>query len=289
MAGGRVDPLIINLAPTGMVPTKEMTPHVPISVDEILADVAACRELGVSIVHLHARDGDGVPTHRKESFAPLVEGVREIDPELIVCVTCSGRNVPTVEARSEVLQLDGAARPDMASLTLGSNNFRKQASVNSPETITALAERMKEHDILPELEVFEPGMVLTGRLLMERELVSETSWINILLGNPGTSPLAPSVLAAFISLLPPSWVWSLAGIGRYQLDANSLAIPAGGHVRVGLEDNIWLDRERTELATNRQLVERIVRMAELCERPIATPAQARELIGIRSPVPASSG
>jgi 3-keto-5-aminohexanoate cleavage enzyme len=289
MGESRAKPLIINLAPTGMVPTKEMTPHVPISTDEILEDVAACRELGVSIVHLHARGDDGVPTHRKESFAPLVEGVREIDPELIVGVTCSGRNVPTVEGRSEVLELDGKAKPDMASLTLGSNNFRKQASVNSPETIMALAERMKEHGITPELEVFEPGMILTGRLLMERGLVSETSFINILLGNPGTSPLAPSVLAAFISLLPPDWVWSLAGIGRHQLDANALAIPAGGHVRVGLEDNIWLDRGRNELATNRQMVERIVRMAELCERPIATPAQAREAIGVRTPLAATSG
>lgn len=284
MGGHEGTPLIINLAPTGMVPTKEMTPHVPVSPEEILEDVAACRELGVSIVHLHARDDDGTPTHRKEAFAPLVEGVREIDPELIVCVTCSGRNVPEVEARSEVLELDGAAKPDMASLTLGSNNFRRQASVNSPETIMALAERMRDAGVIPELEAFEPGMVLTGRLLMERGLVSESSFINILLGNPGTSPLAPSVLAAFISLLPAGWIWSLAGIGRYQLDANALAIPAGGHVRVGLEDNIWLDRDRTRLATNVDLVERVVKMAELCERPIATPAQAREILGTRARV-----
>lgn len=279
----RTTPLIINLAPTGMVPTKEMTPHVPISAEEVLEDVATCRKLGVSMVHVHARDEDGVPTHRKETFAPIVEGIREIDPELIVCATCSGRNVSEVELRGQVLELDGDARPDMGSLTLGSNNFRKQASVNSPETIMGLAERMSEFGVVPELEVFEPGMVLTGRLLMERGLVSERSFINILLGNPGTAPLAPSMLAAFISVLPSGWVWSLAGIGRHQLDANALAIPAGGHVRVGLEDNIWLDRERTELATNRQLVERVIRIAELCERPIATPAEAREMLGMSPP------
>ncbi|MGH2955425.1 MAG: 3-keto-5-aminohexanoate cleavage protein [Solirubrobacterales bacterium] len=279
----KLPPLIINLAPTGMVPTKEMTPHVPVSTEEILEDVAVCRELGVSIVHVHARDEAGAPTHRKEAYQPIIDGVREIDPKLIVCTTCSGRNVSEVELRGQVLELDGAARPDMGSLTLGSNNFKQQASVNSPETIRGLAERMKRFGIVPELEVFEPGMVLTGRLLMEQGLVSERSFINILLGNPGTAPLEPSMFAAFISVLPSTWVWSLAGIGRHQLDANALAIAAGGHVRVGLEDNIWLDRERTERATNGQLVERVVRIAELCERPIATPAQAREMLGLGIP------
>jgi 3-keto-5-aminohexanoate cleavage enzyme len=273
-------PLIVNLAPTGMVPTKEMTPHVPISPDEILEDVGRCRELGASIVHVHARDEDGVPTQLPERFAPIVEGIRKLDPELVVCVTCSGRNSPALEDRAAVLSLNGPAKPDTASLTLGSNNFRTQASVNSPEVISGLAERMKEHGIQPELEVFEPGMLGSGRRLAEQGLIDGRPFVNVMLGNPGTAPAEPAMLAAFLSQIPDGWNWSAGGIGRHQLQANALAIASGGHVRVGLEDNIWWDRERTEHATNERLVRRVVQLAELCERPIATPAQTREALGL---------
>jgi uncharacterized protein (DUF849 family) len=272
--------LIVNLAPTGMVPTKEMTPHVPVSVEEILEDVGRSRELGASIVHVHARDDAGTPTHLPERFAPIIEGIREIDPELVVCVTCSGRFVSALEDRAAVLSLNGGAKPDLASLTLGSNNFRTQASVNSPEVISGLAERMKEHGIQPELEVFEPGMIGTGRMLAERGLIEGNPFVNVILGNPGTAPADPSMLAAFLSQIPDGWNWSLGGIGRHQLAANALAIATGGHVRVGLEDNIWWDRERTEHATNPRMVARVAELAELCERPIATPAETRALLGL---------
>jgi len=108
-----------------MVATKEASPHVPLSTSEILDDVAACRELGAAIVHVHARDESAAPTHRAEYFAPIIEGIRAIDPELVVCASCSGRFVSDLESRAEVLDLDGDAKPDMASLTLGSNNFRQ--------------------------------------------------------------------------------------------------------------------------------------------------------------------
>lgn len=279
--GVAVDPLIINLAPTGMVPTKETTPHVPLAPEEILADVARCHELGASIVHLHARDEHGRPTHRAEYFAPLVEGVRAIDPDLVVCVTCSGRYVSSIEERGEVLQLEGDAKPDMASLTLGSNNFMTGPSVNSPEVIRGLAQRMAERDVKPELEVFEPGMVSFGRHLADQGVLPEHCYVNILLGNLGTSALSPISLASFLAEAPPSWTWALAGLGRFQLDANAMAIAAGGHVRVGIEDNIWFDRERSVHATNPDLVARIARMAELAERPLATPADARARIGLQ--------
>jgi 3-keto-5-aminohexanoate cleavage enzyme len=278
------EPLVINLAPTGMLPTKDMTPHVPVTREEILEEVAACRELGVSIVHVHARDADGRPTHRAEEFAPIVEGIRALDPELVVCVTCSGRVVPDLSARSEVLGLEGAAKPDMASLTLGSNNFPGQASVNAPEVIRGLAEEMRGRGIKPELEAFEPGMVAFGVRLVEEGLVEPPCYLNILLGNLGSSPVAPSTLAAFLALMPDGWTWALAGIGRFQLDANLLAVAIGGHVRVGLEDSIWWDRSRTRLATNRGLVRRLFDAAELAERPIATPAETRARLGL-APVP----
>lgn len=272
------DALIINLAPTGMVPTKEMTPHVPISTEEILDDVARCRAQGAAIVHVHARDGEGRPSHRAEHFAPIVAGIRAIDPELVVCVTCSGRFAVDLESRAEVLSLEGDAKPDMASLTLGSNNFARQASVNAPETIRGLAERMRERGIMPELEVFEPGMVAFGRHLAERGLLDSPCYVNVLLGNLGTSPLSPGSLGGFLAEMPSDWTWAVAGLGRHQLDANAMAIAAGGHVRVGLEDNIWWDRARTVAATNEQLVTRVARLAEQLERPLATPADVRRML-----------
>lgn len=275
------EPLIINLAPTGMVPTKEMTPHVPVETEEILEDVAACRDLGAAIIHVHARDRDGLPTHRPEYFAPIVEGIRALDPELIVCVTCSGRFVQDPHARAEVLALTGAAKPDMGSLTLGSNNFARQASVNDPATIRHLARAMAERDIKPELEVFEPGMLAFGAHLQTEGLLEAPAWVNILLGSPGTSPATPGMLGAFLGLLPSGWSWAGAGIGRHQLHANMLAIASGGHVRVGLEDNIWFDRGRTRLATNTDLVRRVTELAETVERSIATPAEVRRLLGLR--------
>ena len=272
------DALIINLAPTGMVPTKEMTPHVPVSTEEILEDVERCRALGAAIVHVHARDSDGTPSHRADRFAPIVAGIRAIDPELVVCVTCSGRFAVDVDSRAEVLTLEGDAKPDMASLTLGSNNFARQASVNAPDTIRGLAERMRERGIMPELEVFEPGMVSFGRHLVERGLIEPPCYVNVLLGNPGTSRLSPGSLGAFLAEMPQDWTWAAAGIGRHQLAANAMAIAAGGHVRVGLEDNIWWDRARTTPATNAQLVERVARLAEQLERPLATPAEVRSML-----------
>lgn len=263
-----------------MVPTKNMTPHVPVTCDEVVEQTAEAHALGVSIVHVHARTKSGEPTHRAEYFAPIVEGIRAIDPELVVCVTCSGRMVSDLSARAEVLGLKGAAKPDMASLTLGSNNFAHEASVNAPDVIRGLAGEMRARGIKPELEAFEPGMVAFGSRLVKEGLLEPPGYINILLGNLGTSPLEPGVLGAFLGLLSDDWVWALAGLGRYQLDANLLAIAMGGHARVGIEDNIWWDRDRTRLATNRELVERLVAAAELAERPIATPGEARGLLGL---------
>lgn len=283
----RATPLIINLAPTGMVPTKAMTPHVPISPQEIADDVGRCAELGASIVHLHARDEQGRPTTRPEYMAPLVEAVRSVDPELVVCVTCSGRFATSVDERGAVLDLTGSAKPDMASLTLGSNNFVQQASVNAPDTIRGLAARMAERGIKPELEVFEPGMLTFGHYLAEKGLIEGRWYVNVLLGNLGTSPATPGALGAFLALLPPETVFAVAGIGRFQTAANMLGIAAGGHVRVGLEDNIWWDRDRTTLATNPRLVERVRQMADILERPIATPAETRAFIGLAQPVAAS--
>lgn len=274
-------PLVLTLAPTGMVPTKATSPHVPLAVDDVLADVAEAAALGVSVVHLHARRPDGTPSMEPDDYAELVRGVRAIDPELVVGISCSGRTDPSLAARARVLELDGDARPDLASLTLGSNNFRTQASVNAPDVVEGLAAAMAARGIRPELEVFEPGMLAHGVELRRRGVLPDGPLlVNVLLGNPGTSPRHPAVLAAFLALMPEDWRWGLAGIGREQLDATMLAVATGGHVRTGLEDNGWLDRGRTTPARNADLVRRVVRLAELAERPLATPQQARELLGL---------
>lgn len=281
------EPLIINVALTGMVPVPERAPHVPIAASRILEEVERCAALGAVAFHVHARDGDGRPEWRRQAYEPIVAGIREIDPDLVVCVTTSGRVEPAIDRRADVLALEGSARADMASLTLGSNNFRDSASVNPPEVIAALAERMSERGIRPELEVFEVGMLRHGSELARRGLIPEPAYVNILLGGPGTAPMTAPALAAFLADMPAGWRWALAGIGRHQLDANLLALPLGGHVRVGLEDNIWFDRARDQPASNPALVERVVALAELAERPLATPQQARALLGL-GPGPVAS-
>jgi len=276
-------PLIVNVALTGMVPTKADNPAVPVTPSEIVEDAERCVRAGASIVHVHARDDDGAPTWRAAVYAEIVGGIRQRCPGAIVCVSTSGRSWKELERRAEVLDLEGALRPDLASLTLGSLNFPKQASVNDPETIVALAERMHERGIVPELEVFDLGMTDYARFLVERGVLQPPFVFNVLLGSLGTLAATPLNLAMVTGALPEGSVWAGAGIGRFQLTVNALAIASGGHVRVGLEDNLWLDVEKTRPATNLALVERLVTIARAVERPTATPAEARELIGLPPP------
>ena len=273
-------PLIINLAPTGMVPTPRDNPALPVTPDAIAQDARACRDLGASIVHLHARDADGAPTWRPDTYAAVIAAVRAQAPDVIVCVSTSGRTFPQFEQRSAVLDLDGAVKPDMASLTLGSMNFPTQASVNEPAMIEALAERMQDRGIVPELEVFDLGMLDYARYLIGRGVLRPPYYVNVLLGSRGTLAATPLNLALAVQALPPSSTWAAAGIGRFQFQTNALAVTMGGHVRVGLEDNLFMDAGRTEAATNASLVRRIVTLARAAGRAPATPDEARRIIGL---------
>ncbi|MFZ6771810.1 3-keto-5-aminohexanoate cleavage protein [Undibacterium sp. SXout7W] len=275
-----MQPLIINLAPTGMVPTKEQTPYVPLTPEEIFADVSSCIDLGVSMVHLHARDLHGRPTEDIRTYQNIISLIRNKHPEVVIITTTSGRIVHDVEKRASTLYLEEQYKPDMASLTLGSMNFSKEASVNSPQTILRLAEIMKERGIKPELEVFDLGMIHFAKILIEKNLIEAPYYFNILLGNPGTAQLNLLHLATIVNDLPPHSIWSLGGIGRFQLKANALGIIMGNGVRVGLEDNLWLTDERTQLARNTQLVERITEQANILGRPIATARQTRQQLGL---------
>lgn len=282
---GGCPPLVINACLTGMVPTKEANPHLPVSSEEIIADALAVVEAGASILHLHAREADGSPAWRPEVFAPIIAAIRRACPATIIGVTTSGRKVSGVAQRAAVLDLSGAARPDMASLTLGSMNFPAEASVNPPEVIRRLAEIMREKGIAPELEIFEPGMLNYALYLARKGVLPERCYVNFILGSLGTSPARVLDLANLAREVPPGWLWAGAGVGRYQLAMNTAAMVMGGHVRVGLEDNLYYDVHKSRLATNLELVERLVRLAGELGRPIATPVQARKLLNL----PASPG
>jgi uncharacterized protein (DUF849 family) len=281
------DPLIINAALTGMVPTKRDNPHVPVTPDEIAEDAERCRSAGASIVHLHARETDGTPTWKSEIYAEIIGKVRARCPDVVVCVSTSGRLWNEIERRADVLELDGDVKPEMASLTLGSLNFPQQASVNEPAIIRGLAERMAERGILPELEIFDLGMVDFGKFLVDRGVLKPPLYFNLLLGSLGTLAASPQHLALLTQSLPAHSTWAAAGIGRFQFSMNALAIASGGHTRVGLEDNLWMDVGKERPASNLALVERLVALAHANEREVATPDQARAIIGL-TPIAASA-
>ena len=277
------DELIINLAPTGMVPTAPDSPHVPLTPDEVAADVRRCADLGASIVHLHPRDADGRPSQDAAIFGAFIGAVREAVPDIVICATTSGRLDPELAGRAAVLDLDGDLRPEMASLTLGSLNFPKQASVNAPATIAGLASLMRDRGIVPEWEVFDLGMLDYAAYLRTKGLLGDPVYVNLLLGSLGSLQATPFNLALAVERLPPGATWAATGIGRHQFSMNRLAIAMGGHVRVGLEDNLWWDDDRTELATNPRLVERLVAVGRAMGREPASPSFVRERLAIPSP------
>jgi 3-keto-5-aminohexanoate cleavage enzyme len=270
---------ILNFAPTGMIPTKEMTPYVPIRPKEIIDDVLSAVDLGITMVHLHVRDPEtGEPSYKKELYAEIISGIRQKERDLILCVSTSGRNFSEFEKRSECLKLDGELKPDFGSLTLSSLNFNKQASINSPQMIQDLARMMLERGIKPELEVFDLGMINYAKYLISKGLLRAPYYFNLILGNIACAQADMLHLGLMIKELPEGSIWSVGGVGNYQLQMNIIAIISDGGVRIGLEDNIWYDVERTRLATNRDLVERIVSISRAMGLVPFTPKEARDLL-----------
>ena len=244
--------LIITFTPTGMLPTKDMTPHVPVTVSEIVEDVQRAVEIGITMVHLHARDQTtGEPTYKAEIYAEIIAGIRSFSQDLIVCVSLSGRNFKEFEQRAEPLQLDGELKPDMGSLTLSSLNFNKQASINSPQMIQDLARKMLEHNIRPELEVFDLGMINYASYLIKKGLIKPPYYFNLILGNIACAQANMLSLGLMVKELPEGAIWSVGGVGNFQLSMNAMALVAGGGVRTGLEDNIWYDQARTRWLNGR--------------------------------------
>jgi 3-keto-5-aminohexanoate cleavage enzyme len=273
-------PLVINAALTGMVPRRRDHPAVPEQPDDIARDAISCIAAGATNIHVHARDTKGEPSVRREIYAEIVRRIRAAAPDVVVCVSTSGRLHRRFEDRSDVLSLDGALKPDLASLTLGSLNFPKQASVNEPQMIQRLADAMRERGIVPELEVFDFGMLDYAHYLIERGVLRPPFVFNLLLGSLGTLAATAQNLALLVSRLPAGAYWQAAGIGRAQWPMNALGVAMGGHVRTGLEDNLFMDPEKTDPATNLRLVSRVATLALALGRRVATPGDARRLIGL---------
>lgn len=230
------------------------------------------------MVHLHARGSDNEPTWKKEVYSEIISEIRSIDQDIIIVVSTSGRNWSDITKRSDCLM--SIPKPDMASLTLGSLNFPTQSSINSPESIRSLAMRMSELSIVPELEIFDAGMINYASYLSRKNLLKPPYYFNLIFGSLGSASLNATNIAAMINSLPNGSTWAIGGIGRFQLAATSIGIALGGHVRIGLEDNPFFSWSTKEHATNIRLVERVARIAKELGREIATPTEARNIIGI---------
>jgi 3-keto-5-aminohexanoate cleavage enzyme len=275
-------PLIINLAPTGAVADARKNPAVPVDNAAIADAVAECAAAGATVCHLHVRDDAAAPSCDPSRFADLIGRIRGRPggSDLVLCATTSGRHGQSLEDRAAVLSLPREVRPDLASLTLGSLNFPTAASVNAPDTIRFLADRMKECDVKPELEIFDVGMIEFAKILIAEGRIVPPFYFNLLLGNVGSLACSVEHLGFAMGQLPQPAIVSVGGIGRHQAAANALGVVAAGGVRVGLEDNLCADWATRSPATNLQNVERVVRLAREMGRPVATAAEARSALGL---------
>lgn len=269
-----MEKLIITVAPTGSLPTKKNTPHVPVTPAQIVETAVKCEAAGASVLHIHVRDPqDESPSPDYHLFEEVCAGLRQ-RTNLIVQISTGGRAGMGYRDRSERLRLE----PEMASLTTGSVNFPNSVYENSPELIEKLARDMQTYGIKPEMEIFDTSMINNALILLKQGLATAPLHFNFVMGLKGAIPATADNLLHLRRSIPVDATWTVSGIGAAQLPMNAHAILMGGHVRVGLEDNIYY--RRGELATNEQLVERIVRLSAEFARDVASPDEAREILGL---------
>ena len=270
--------LIISAALTGSWPAKAQNPAVPITEEEIAQAAIDCWRAGAAIVHLHVRNEQGKVTCDPARYAKARDLIRANGSDVIINMsTGGGAGQTTDEQRAEPISL----KPEIASFDCGSLNFGQTVFVNSPAFLDELAARMGRHGVLPEIECFEPGHVANALRLIDDGKLKPPFWFQFVLGVRGGSPGTVKQLLNLIDMLPAGAKWSVCGIGRAQLPLGIAGMAMGGHVRTGLEDNIFF--HKGELATsNAQLVERLVRIAGEIGRPVATAAEARQLLGLKA-------
>jgi 3-keto-5-aminohexanoate cleavage enzyme len=276
-------PLVISAAITGSVTARAQTPHLPVSAQEIIESSLGAIAAGAAIVHIHVREADGTPSARVALYEEVFAGIRAQSDGLICATTGSGAGRFTDDERLAALQLN----PDIASFDAGSMNFGERVFINSPAFLRRLAASITTRGILPEIECFDVGMIGNAlRLGAEGLLPGEGKpwWFQLCLGVVGGAPADPSVLTTMRHLLPEGAEWSVLGVGRWQLPVALMALGAGGHVRTGLEDNVYM-RAGEYAVSNAELVQRIVGLAREVGRPVATPAETRVLLGLRTGAP----
>ena len=272
-------PCIICVAITGSVPQKSDNPAVPITVAEQVESTHAAFEAGASIAHCHVRMEDGTPTSDPDRFARLKEGIEAHCPGMIVQLSTGGRS-GAGQARGGMLPL----RPDMASLSVGSNNFPTRVYENPPDLVAWLAGEMRTHEVVPEIEAFDLSHILQAIRMHEAGELYGPLYVQFVMGVQNAMPADKAVFDFYVKTMQdraPEAEWCAAGIGANQIVVNEWAIAAGGHTRTGLEDNVRLDRDRLA-PSNAALVERAVALCETYERPVASPAEARALLGLRA-------
>jgi uncharacterized protein (DUF849 family) len=272
-------PCIITVAITGSVPTKKDSPAVPITVAEQIESTHASYEAGAALVHVHVRNDDGSTTSDPEKFGRFLDGMRKHCPDMIVQFSTGGRSGMGKE-RGGMLHL----KPEMASLTTGSVNFAKIVYENHPTLIHDLATGMLANDIKPEIEIFDLAMLYNAAKLVADGLLKAPVHVQFVLGIPGALPADRQVLdfeLAQLERMLPGATWTAAGIGRHQLTVNEWALELGGHCRTGLEDNVRFDKDRLAVS-NAELVQRVAELTRKFGRTVATPAEARRILGLRA-------
>jgi 3-keto-5-aminohexanoate cleavage enzyme len=269
-------PVIISAALTGSWPTKQDNPAVPISVEEIAEAALAAHKSGAAIVHLHVRNDQGKVTCDPARYARARDLIRAAGSDVIINMsTGGGAGQTTDEERIQPVSL----KPEIASFDCGSSNFGKTVFINSPSFLDELAQRMTENGVLPEIECFEPGHIANAIRLIEEGKLTPPFWFQVVLNVRGANPGTVKQLLHMVEMLPEGAMWSVCAIGRAQLPLNLAALAMGGHVRTGLEDNIYY--HKGQLAeSNAQLVGRLNRIAQEIGRPVASAHQARTMLGL---------
>lgn len=271
-------PCILCCAITGSVPTKAANPAVPISVSEQIESSHAAVEAGASIIHAHVRNDDQTPSSDPQKFARLKEGLEKHCPGVIIQFSTGGRSGAGHE-RGGMLSL----RPDMASLSVGSNNFPTRVYENPPDLVTWLATQMQTYAVTPEIEAFDLSHILRAIEMHKQGQLFGALYVQFVMGVKNAMPADKAVFDFYVQTMrdrAPDAQWCAAGIGPNQHVVNEWAIAAGGHTRAGLEDNVRLDRHRLA-PSNASLIARAVDICARYDRPVATPAQARTILGLK--------
>ncbi|KKM10637.1 3-keto-5-aminohexanoate cleavage protein [Clostridiales bacterium PH28_bin88] len=271
-----MEKLIITVAPVGAEVTRQDTPYLPLTPDEIAEEAFRCARAGASILHLHVRDREGKPTQSREVFKEVISRVKE-KTDMIVQVSTGGAVGMTPAERLQSIYSHEAV--EMATLTCGTVNFGSDVFMNTPPDIEEFAKAITEKRIKPEIECFEAGMINNALMLLKKGLVKEPLHFDFVMGVPGGIMARPRDLIYLSENIPSGSTWTVAGIGRYELSLGVMAILLGGHVRVGFEDNIYYTKG-VLAKNNAQLVERISRLAAELGRDVANPDEARKILGL---------